>query len=344
ILEILARDPVAPTPGQAPAPFPPPLGLGPWGGAWPGEAGNLPGAYPPWPGYHEPTWPSVPSASLDWHPAGFWPQPLPLPTPGPPAGTATEFDPAGRDRAAELVPFNAEDLSAGPNPRDDDLPPRIVAVMPRRNDREIADEIYATMQRNDRARAEAEAYYRQAEPPQGDSAPVPGANTQVAQALRPWSPFGDGRTQADSGDGIWPVGWKDGKPPKQPKYPETDGVEGVLPPRGGSKSGQGAAEGQKPPQADSRPSQEEIPGAKPERHHVYPQQFRREFEKRGVDIDDPKHIREMPRDQHRGKETGVHSRGYNRRWEDFFENNPTSEANDLHNFGRKLDDEFKRKD
>lgn len=36
---------------------------------------------------------------------------------------------------------------------DDGLPPRVVAIASHRNDREIADEIFATMQRNDAARA-----------------------------------------------------------------------------------------------------------------------------------------------------------------------------------------------
>lgn len=227
ILEMLARNPIAPPPAQPypPSPYPPAYGLEPEDRIWQNENGpwRVPDALSP--GYDGLTAPGGLPPAPNWHPAETGPWPLPSGIPDPQPWNTMEFDPA---------------------------------------------------------RAAAEGFNPYAEPnAEDDGATNQGGQTQIAQVLRPWSPYGDGPAQPEAGDGIWPAGWKDGKPPRQPKYPDTDGVEGVIPPRGSGKGGQGTTDQPKLPASEARPNPGEIPSAKPEKHHVYPRQFRHEFERRG---------------------------------------------------------------
>ena len=60
---------------------------------------------------------------------------------------------------------------------------------------------------------------------------------------------------------------------------------------------------------------------KPQAHHDLPQKFRREFEPRGLDIDDPKYGRWVD-----GGPTGDHqkwSKRFNKEWEDFLQEEPS---------------------
>lgn len=51
-------------------------------------------------------------------------------------------------------------------------------------------------------------------------------------------------------------------------------------------------------------------------HHVFPQQFRGEFEKMGIDID--KYGIALTKETHRGVGGGLHSMGWNKKWAEFF--------------------------
>ncbi len=53
-------------------------------------------------------------------------------------------------------------------------------------------------------------------------------------------------------------------------------------------------------------------------HHEMPKQFRNEFEDRGIDINARENGRVIPAAEHRG----IHARGYNAQWGQFFANNP----------------------
>lgn len=77
-------------------------------------------------------------------------------------------------------------------------------------------------------------------------------------------------------------------------------------------------------------------------HHVFPQQFKRFFDQRGIDIDEftvplgeGRHLR------------GAHGRGadglpgrWNARWRDFIRENPGASAKDVYQFGGRLMDEY----
>ena len=53
-------------------------------------------------------------------------------------------------------------------------------------------------------------------------------------------------------------------------------------------------------------------------HHKLPQQFRSQFEARGINIDSPVYMELLDPTNH----TAIHSGGYNARWASFFKNNP----------------------
>ena len=61
-------------------------------------------------------------------------------------------------------------------------------------------------------------------------------------------------------------------------------------------------------------------------HHLYPQQFREQFEKAGVDIDAEESQTILPKSLHTGAPDGVHAGPYenswNGQWDNFFQNNP----------------------
>lgn len=351
ILEILARDPIAPPSVRPypPSPYPPAYGMGPEGdidqeenGAWHG-----PGALAP--GYDGLAGSNGLMPMPNWRPTEAAPWPLPVAGLDPQSWNTMGFDPTQGIRPSGFTLFNAEtspgydgDSYAPPPspdaaPADDDMPLRIVAVLPHRNDREIADEIFATMQRNDAARASAAGFKPYAEPSAEDiDAPNRAGQTQIAQALRPWNPYGDASSIPEAGEGIWPAGWKDGKPPRQPKYPDTDGVEGYLPPRGGGrgKTSNETPSAKSPDNLPVNPEQE--PSRPQERHHWYPQQFRKWFEERGIDIDHPDNVEHMPFTDHRGRGTGLHSQGYNSDWEKFKEYNKDATLKQIEDQKKRL--------
>jgi hypothetical protein len=77
-------------------------------------------------------------------------------------------------------------------------------------------------------------------------------------------------------------------------------------------------------------------------HHVFPQQFKRFFEERGVDIDS--HTVTLGERRHLA---GVHGHGadglpgqWNARWRQFIERNPSASAKDVYQFGGRLMDEY----
>lgn len=152
----------------------------------------------------------------------------------PPESTVPSFSQAPpplpdwpRSRPMEIVPFGADappaparasgpgdyghGLPVPPPPApepDDDLPPRIVAVVPHRNDREIADEIFATMQRNDAAQAHDAAI--NVDGADNSDGSIPPA--QLAQLPSSWSNYAAGlRPSAGTGDQTYiPAAAKDG--------------------------------------------------------------------------------------------------------------------------------------
>ena len=63
-------------------------------------------------------------------------------------------------------------------------------------------------------------------------------------------------------------------------------------------------------------------------HHVFPQQFREEFAKRGINIDSPIYIKLLNQQQH----TAIHSAGYNSMWKKFFIDNPFARYADIMKF------------
>jgi hypothetical protein len=68
-----------------------------------------------------------------------------------------------------------------------------------------------------------------------------------------------------------------------------------------------------------------------EQHHQLPKQFKQQFTRAGLDIEDYK----IPLDQsnHRLKPDGLHtgSNNWNKQWEDFFSDNPDAIKNDILN-------------
>ena len=66
------------------------------------------------------------------------------------------------------------------------------------------------------------------------------------------------------------------------------------------------------------------------RHHIFPQQFRPEFEEAGIDID--QETIEMTLEEHRA----LHSDGYNQEWGDFFDENPNASEGQIRDFATEL--------
>ena len=198
----------------------------------------------------------APAPLPDWPRGDGWPRPFPMPRPGERDRRAWDFDPEKHgDRPMEIVPFGADATPAqagAPGPgdyghglpvppppeSDDDPPPRIVAVVPHRNDREIADEIFATMQRNDAAREEEDRLSRSAAlPTTMGEATVAGPHVQVAQALNPWTPFPVqiAPTKPNEEAGFVPIAQKNPFLPNQESL-----ADHIQLPRGGGRGG-GAA-------------------------------------------------------------------------------------------------------
>ena len=296
-------------------------------------------------------------AQLDQAPSyGLESPPLPSSAPGPFDFLTREWDDA-RDRPLSTEPRDtgyapAEGTDVGfagaadvPNTPDEDQP-RIVAVLPHRGDRDIAEDILARMAETDAARAREEAAgndeaHSQESQPQA---------TQIAQAPVPWSPHPASPTASDDSEasGYIPAAaedsswwrWITGR-----KEPPLEGAGSYVGPSRTYDSSLRPT-GQQP-NSDNRnitpKPGEPLPGTpaeRVERHHIYPQQYRYEFEKRGIDIDHPAHIIEIPWRQHRGAETGIHSRGYNERWGEYFREHPESTADHVHAFGRKITKEI----
>ncbi len=79
------------------------------------------------------------------------------------------------------------------------------------------------------------------------------------------------------------------------------------------------------------------------KHHLFPQQFRKFFSSRGINIDqftvtlghNTSHLKGV-----HGKGLGNMPGGWNKRWADFIEANPNATAKDIYQFGGKLMDEF----
>jgi len=81
-------------------------------------------------------------------------------------------------------------------------------------------------------------------------------------------------------------------------------------------------------------------------HHVFPQQFRRFFEEKGINIDD--YTVTVGESTHL---KGLHGKGiegipelsgrWNQKWSTFVESNPDATAKEIYQFGGKLMDEYK---
>lgn len=212
-----------------------------------------------------------------WQPVGFEPRPFPSPPPGSVPIHTWEFDPAKGDRPLEHMlhdlghPADGGIGAADPSytgeswPQDDgDQPPRIIAVMPHRSDRNMAEDILATVERNDAAHAAADqvdSYSDYRDETAGSFQQQP--NTQVAQVLNPWNPFDNSQAlaNADESGAALPINWKNGRPSWLQKNPLDQGFEGYIGPRGGGGSRSSAqspksptAELQQNPQPSQTPS------------------------------------------------------------------------------------------
>jgi hypothetical protein len=80
------------------------------------------------------------------------------------------------------------------------------------------------------------------------------------------------------------------------------------------------------------------------KHHIFPQQFKKIFDKAGIDID--KYTISIPQNITHLK--GLHGRGingmpghWNQKWADFFRTNPNATNKDMYQFAGKLIDEFR---
>src|SRR6478736_3880494 len=72
------------------------------------------------------------------------------------------------------------------------------------------------------------------------------------------------------------------------------------------------------------------PDPRSPRHHIFPQQYRAEFERAGIDIDE--YTIEMSQDEHQA----LHSNGWNQEWGDFFDETPNPSADQIRNFASEL--------
>lgn len=80
-------------------------------------------------------------------------------------------------------------------------------------------------------------------------------------------------------------------------------------------------------------------------HHGYPQKFRDWFESKGIDIDAPENMFELPRDLHTRRPLGVHTGRYmdswNGRWDNFIENFPNASRTLITKFRDSLAEVYK---
>jgi len=96
------------------------------------------------------------------------------------------------------------------------------------------------------------------------------------------------------------------------------------------------------PIAFARKSGTENASTPTERHHLLPRQFKREFERAGLNIED--YVKELPRDFHKD----VHGRGggenwinsWNKQWDKFFRENPNASAGKILEQLEKMKREF----
>lgn len=82
------------------------------------------------------------------------------------------------------------------------------------------------------------------------------------------------------------------------------------------------------------------------RHHIMPQRFRDFFEARGIDIDqftveltEGRHLRSI-----HGRGDAITPGGWNRRWQDFIQDNPNASAREVYQHAGRLMDEFGLRD
>jgi Predicted lipoprotein of unknown function (DUF2380) len=74
----------------------------------------------------------------------------------------------------------------------------------------------------------------------------------------------------------------------------------------------------------------EAPDPRNPRHHIFPQQFRSQFESAGIDIDE--YTVEMTQEEHQA----LHSKGWNDEWGDFFDENPNASPGQIRDFAGEL--------
>jgi hypothetical protein len=68
-----------------------------------------------------------------------------------------------------------------------------------------------------------------------------------------------------------------------------------------------------------------------ETHHLLPREFKSSFEKVGLNIEAKEFKIELPIGEHRLKPRGIHTgtENWNKKWEDFFINNPEAEKEQI---------------
>ena len=86
---------------------------------------------------------------------------------------------------------------------------------------------------------------------------------------------------------------------------------------------------QRPPSSSSNTTAE-APDPRNPRHHIFPQQFRPQFEGAGIDIDE--YTVEMTQAEHQA----LHSNGWNDEWSDFFDEHPYASPEQIRNFASDL--------
>lgn len=81
-------------------------------------------------------------------------------------------------------------------------------------------------------------------------------------------------------------------------------------------------------------------GAKFERHHLLPQQFREQFTKAGLNIEE--FTVNLPKELHRLKPGGLHtgSRNWNKQWRKFFQENPNATKSEILQHLEKMKNDF----
>jgi RHS repeat-associated protein len=80
-----------------------------------------------------------------------------------------------------------------------------------------------------------------------------------------------------------------------------------------------------------------------ETHHLLPQEFKTNFERAGLDIEDPDYKLPMSKEDHRLKPDGIHaqgSQGWNQQWRRFFADNPNASREQIVMQLEKMRDAF----